>query len=94
MLSEADVARLAEVLRSSRFSRARLTDGTGVMTDAASMRMLSLNETGMFLVEELVAGLGAEALVDRLVTEFSVSASDAHRDLEKFLVELDGFVNS
>jgi len=94
MLSDADVGRIGAVLRSDRFSRAKLTDGTGVMTDAASMRMLSLNETGMFLVEGLVSGLGREALVERLVEEFRVDGPAAHEDLERFLGELDGFVGS
>lgn len=92
MLSDTEVQRLASLLRSSRFSRARLTDGTGVMTDATSLRMLSLNETGLFLVEGLVSGLGPEALVERVVAEFNVSAPEARRDLEKFLEELSGFV--
>jgi len=92
MLTDADVGRLGALLRSPRFSRAKLTDGTGVMTDAASMRMLSLNETGMFLVEGLVSGLGLEGLVGRLVEEFHVSGPEARRDLERFLVELDGFL--
>jgi len=92
MFSDADVGRIGALLRSERFSKAKLTDGTGVMTDAESMRILSLNETGIFLVEGLVSGLGLEALVERLVEEFRVSAPDAREDLERFLGELDGFV--
>jgi hypothetical protein len=91
MLSDADVGRIGALLRSDRFSRAKLTDGTGVMTDAVSMRILSLNETGIFLVEGLVSGLGLETLVERLVEEFRVSAPEARQDLERFLGELDGF---
>ncbi len=92
MLSDADLSRLGDLLRSDRFSRAKLTDGTGVMVDAARMRMLSLNETGLFLVEGLVSGLGAEALVERLVGEFDVSGLVARQDLERFLERLDGFL--
>ena len=92
MISEADAGRLGALLRSERFSRAKLTDGTGVMVDATGMRMLSLNETGLFLVEGLVAGLGAEDLVVRLVEEFQVSRPAALEDVERFLRELDGFV--
>jgi len=92
MFSDADVGRIGALLRSDRFSRAKLTDGTGVMTDAVSMRILSLNETGIFLVEGLVSGLGLDTLVERLVGEFRVSAPEARQDLERFLGELDGFV--
>jgi hypothetical protein len=92
MLTDGDVGRLGALLRSGRVSRAKLTDGTGVLVDAAGMRMLSLNETGMFLVEGLAEGLGSEALVERLVEEFDVSAPAARRDLEKFLEDLSGFV--
>jgi hypothetical protein len=94
MLSDANVARLGALIRSDRFSRAKLTDMTGVMVDAVGMRMLSLNETGMFLVEELVSGLGVEALVEGLVREFNVSSPVAREDLEKFLEELSGFVDA
>ena len=92
MLSDADIDRLGALLRSDRFSRATLTDKTGVMVDAAGMRMLSLNETGMFLVEELVSGLRLEALVEGLVREFRVSGPAARQDLERFLEALNGFV--
>ena len=92
MFSDGDVGRIGALLRSERFSKAKLTDGTGVMTDAASMRILSLNETGIFLVEGLVSGLGLDTLVERLVGEFRVSAPEAREDLERFLGELDGFV--
>ncbi len=64
------------------------------MTDAVGMRMLSLNETGMFLVEELVSGQGLETLVERLVREFRVSAPAAREDVEKFLEQLNGFVGN
>jgi hypothetical protein len=94
MLSDADVDRLGALLRSDRFSRAKLTDKTGVMIEAERMRMLSLNETGMFLVEELVSGLGLEALVEGLVREFRVSGPVARQDVERFLGELEGFVDS
>ncbi len=94
MLMDAEVDRLGTLLRSDRFSRAKLTDRTGVMVDAAGMKMLSLNETGMFLVEELVSGRSPEGLVDRLVKEFRVNRADARRDLEKFLDELDRFLST
>jgi len=93
MLTDGDVGRLGALLRSGRVSRAKLADGTGVMVDAGKMRMLSLNETGMSLVEGLVEGLGPEALVERLVKEFEVGAPAARRDVEKFLEELGGFVD-
>lgn len=93
MLSDVDVGRLGALLRSGRIVRTALADQSGVMVDTAGMRMLSLNETGMFLVEALASGAGLDALVERLVREFRVSGPTARQDVERFLGELMGFVS-
>ena len=94
MLSDVDVGRLGALLRSGRIIRTRLADQSGVMVDTAGTRMLSLNETGMFLVEALASGAGLDALVERLVREFRVSEPTARQDVERFLGELMGFVSN
>lgn len=94
MLSDVDVGRLDALLRSGRLVRTALADRSGVMVDTAGMRMLSLNETGMFLVEEIASGAGPDALVERLVREFRVSEPAARKDVERFLEELTGFVST
>lgn len=94
MLSDVDVGRLGALLQSGRFVRAGLADQSGVVVDTAGTRMLSLNETGMFLVEALASGAGLDALVERLVREFRVSGPTARQDVERFLGELMGFVSN
>lgn len=94
MLSDVDVGRLGALLRSGRIVRTGLADQSGVMVDTAGMQMLSLNETGMILVEEIASGAGLDALVERLVREFRVSGDTARQDVERFLGELMGFVSA
>lgn len=92
MVSEIDVRRMGALLGSGRLVRTVLADRSGVMVDTEGMRMLSLNETGMFLVEEISSGVGLEGLVQRLVEEFRVSRPTARKDVERFLEELTGFL--
>jgi len=93
MMSDARVDRLGELLRSERFTRTALADGTGVVLDAEGMRLFSLNQTAMCLLEALASGAGIDALVERLVREFEVSGPTARQDVEKFLGALTGFVS-
>ena len=66
-----------------------LADDTGVILDVDSLRVLSLNETGMFLVDCLRQGVASEAaLVARLVAEFEVDPAIAAEDVRAFVDEL------
>lgn len=50
--------------------------------------MLTLNETGALLWQALEKGGDAEALTNALTAEYDVSAEDARKDVEAFLVKL------
>ena len=81
---------LREVLASDRCTRRRLADGSGVLVDVERMRVLTLNETGMLLLEEIAAGAdSAGALERRLTTDFEIDAGTARRDVEELLGELE-----
>lgn len=80
---------LADILSSSRVSRTRLPDQTGVVLDIVGLHVMSLNETGQFVVEQLARGLADEdEMVRRMVAEFKVDENSARSDLEVFVVKL------
>lgn len=80
---------LADILSSSRVSRTRLPDQTGVVLDIVGLHVMSLNETGQFVVEHLARGLADEdEMVRLMVAEFKVDESSARCDLGVFVVKL------
>lgn len=80
---------LADIMPSSRVSRTRLPDQTGVVLDIVGLNVMSLNETGQFVVEQLARGLADEdEMVRRMVAEFKVDELTARRDLGAFVVRL------
>ncbi|MGV8042275.1 MAG: PqqD family protein [Thermoanaerobaculaceae bacterium] len=80
---------LADLMSSSRVSRTRLPDQTGVVLDIVGLHVMSLNETGQFVVEQLARGLADEdEMVRRMVAEFRVDELTARRDLGVFVVRL------
>ena len=50
--------------------------------------MLTLNETGALLWQTLEKGGDAEALTKALTAEYDVSAEEARKDVDAFLVKL------
>lgn len=89
----ASVAEIGAFLRSERVTRTALSDGSGVVLDVEGLAVYSLNETGMFLVEALCAGVAdVESLVRRLVEEFEVDEATARDDVEEFIADLSRFI--
>ncbi len=83
------VVELASALESERFTRQRLADGSGVLLDLERMRVLTLNETAMFLLEEIAAGATtAAALAERLAAAFEVEPAIARRDVAELVDHL------
>lgn len=80
---------LAARLRSQELTVTKLVDGSGVILDVNGLKVYSLNETGMFLVEQLQRGAtDAGELVRALVEHFEVEPETASADLQSFLDEL------
>jgi len=84
-----ELLELADSLRDERLTQTRLADGSGVILDLESLQVLSLNDTGMFLVERLKAGARTVGeLTTALCDEFEVDAEAARRDVDQFLQAL------
>lgn len=80
---------IAAALRSDLCLSKTLDDGTGVVLDLESSRVLALNSTGMFLVEELLQGAGSAGdLIEALTTHFEVDRATAERDVRELVAEL------
>lgn len=85
----ASLEQLASRLNSARYTRKTLADGSGVVLDVQGMRVLSLNLTGAFLVDEIAAGAAnARALSERLVEVFEVDPRTAAVDVAELLDDL------
>ncbi len=82
---------LAARLRSQELTVTRLVDGSGVILDVNGLKVYSLNETGMFLLERIQGGTVTTGdLVRALVEHFEVEPETASADLQSFLDELLG----
>jgi hypothetical protein len=80
---------LADLLSSGRITCTPLDDGTGVLLDVESLRVYSLNVTGMFLVDALRRGAtDAETLTRQLVAGFEVDEATARADVAEFVKAL------
>ena len=88
-----DIEELARMLATDELTTTKLVDGTGVILDVDSLKVFTLNETGMFLVEAMGEGAADRGgLVERLVAEFEVDEATAAADVEAFVGELAGFL--
>lgn len=88
-----NLERLSELMRSDKVTRTTLVDDTGVILHLDSLQVLTLNETGMFLVERLGEGMSSvQQLITALSEEFEVDEATAREDIESFLDELDGLL--
>lgn len=84
---------LAGLLGSERFRRQTLADGSGVVLDLDAMRVLSLNRSGMLVLEAVAGGeLRVEQLQRRLTEAFDVDAETAAGDVGELLEEIDRLV--
>jgi hypothetical protein len=84
---------LARLLSSEAVSQTRLADHSGVVLDIDSLRVFSVNETGMCLVEALRDGVDDhEGLVQRIVDEFDVDPEKAASDIDAFVEDLSRYL--
>ena len=88
-----DIPALAAALTTDRYTHTALADGTGVILDIEGMHVLTLNQTGEFLIAAVLAGAADEPdLVARLVGAFEVEEPQAREDVSAFLVELSQYL--
>lgn len=80
---------ITAALRSDLCVCKTLDDGTGVVLDLGSSRVLALNATGMFLVEELIQRAGSLGdLTEALTETFEVDRATAERDVRELVADL------
>lgn len=80
---------ISAALRSDFCLSKTLDDGTGVVLDLESSRVLALNATGMFLVDEILQGTSTLGdLVEALTTSFEVDRETAENDVGDLLDQL------
>lgn len=65
------------------------TDGQVIALDEDTLVYLSANVAGALLWQELADGTTRERLAEGLVATFGIEASDAARDVDAFLAELE-----
>ena len=88
-----EIEELARMLAADELTTTKLVDGTGVILDVDSLKVFTLNETGMALVEAMGDGVASrEGLVARLVGGFEVDDETAGADVDDFIGELAGFL--
>ena len=81
---------LAVRLESDRYSRRTLSDGTGIVIDVEALQVMSLNRSGMFLLDAIADGTtDADRLRERLTERYEVDDATAARDIGELLDAID-----
>ncbi len=80
-------------LRNGELCLTELGDGSGVILDLDGHQVLTLNASGVVLVNAIASGtLAIDDLVKILREHFDVDEIVAERDVQGFLEELGGYV--
>ncbi|MGK7295934.1 MAG: PqqD family protein [Candidatus Wenzhouxiangella sp. M2_3B_020] len=87
--SEPAIQTVKNALDAERLTVNALDDGSGVLLDIEGEQLLTLNATGMRLVQAIEAGADdVEALRDMLCEEFEVEPERAEADARTFVREV------
>ena len=87
------ISDLRDFLASPQLATTQLEDGSAVLLDIDGHQVLSLNETGMFLVGLLREGAAdIQTLVQGLKVEFDVDSGSAANDVERFLADFSALI--
>lgn len=88
-MNEDPIKTIRDALESGRLTINALDDGSGVLLDIDGEQLLTLNRTGMRLVQAIEEGASSvEALRDMLLAEFEVEADRAEADAQAFVKEV------
>ncbi|HMB37735.1 MAG TPA: PqqD family protein [Wenzhouxiangellaceae bacterium] len=88
-MNEEPITTIRGALESGRLTINALDDGSGVLLDVDGEQLLTLNRTGMRLVQAIDDGAASvEALRDMLLDEFEVEAERAEADAQAFVGEV------
>lgn len=88
-VNEDPIRKIRDALESGRLTINALDDGSGVLLDIDGEQLLTLNRTGMRLVQAIDEGAtGVPALRDMLLDEFDVEVDRAEADARAFVGEV------
>lgn len=88
-MNDNPIERIREALDSGRLTINSLDDGSGVLLDIDGEQLLTLNRTGMRLVQSIEDGAESfEALRDVLLAQFEVEPERAETDARAFVEEV------
>lgn len=88
-MNEDPIKTIHDALESGRLTINALDDGSGVLLDIDGEQLLTLNRTGMRLVQAIDEGAASvAALRDMLLAEFEVEAGRAEADAQAFVAEV------
>lgn len=88
-MTQDPIGTIREALGSGRLTINALDDGSGVLLDIEGEQLLTLNRTGMRLIQAIEDGASSvEALRDMLSGEFEVEADRAEADARAFVAEV------
>lgn len=83
------ISSVHSALQSGRVTINALDDGSGVLLDIEGEQLLSLNRTGMFLVQSIEQGTDTvEDLGQALAERYEVEVERAVADVESFVAEV------
>lgn len=90
-MNEESIMKIRSALESGRLTINALDDGSGVLLDVDGEQLLTLNRTGMRLVQAIDEGTSSvEGLREMLLTEFEVEPERAETDARAFVEEIAG----
>ena len=93
-MNDLEIESLGKKLQTARLSVTQLPDGNSVALDLYGRQVLTFNETGHFILQQLMGGnLTHQALIGALKSEFEVDATTAGKDIDAFLATLAQHLN-
>lgn len=89
--TDSDISKISQALSSERLTINRLDDGSGVVLDVQREQLVSMNRTGLMIIEAIAAGASGEAeIAEHLGQSFRIPLERAEQDVRRFTRQLAG----
>jgi hypothetical protein len=87
--NDSKVALIASALAAGHLTINRLADGSGVVLDAEREQLLSMNRTGLMILEAIAGGIATDTeIAHRLGERFGIDSNRAMKDVRQFTRQL------
>lgn len=84
------IERVSHALAAGRLTISRLDDGSGVVLDVVGEQLLTMNATGLAIVQAIEAGADSEqAVAEWVAARFEVPVGRVLVDVRRFVIKLD-----